>query len=260
MRCCHCGAIGTLTFCARWVDRGAVLPGKRGGTVFQRPLVPLARCSACKRSARVLPAELLPRKTYSLPVIENAAGRYVSPDPGGPGLRKVVKGLGEHAPCPSTLHRWLAGLGELAFDRLPKPSRPETSDSAPPAPTTATVVEESTRRVDPGLRAVWQQSFFIPSGKYQSEKRRDQLEGCARILCAAQHLFPDASAPLTVWRRELIGWLGVAAWDFPTGFSCTPSQLTPQRTPEVGSPARSKPRPLEAHHGPRPPPHGRLSL
>lgn len=239
-----------------------MLPGERGGTVFQRLTVPLAGCSACKRSARVLPAELLPQKTYGLPVIEKAVRSYVSPDPGGPGLRTVVKGLGEHAPRHSTLHRWLAGLGELAFGRLPErsPPDPSESDTSSRPLSVSTMVEESARRIDPGLRVVWAQSFCVPSWKYKSEKRRDQLEGCARVLSAAQHLYANASAPLTAWRRDLVTMFGVAAWDFPTGFSCTPSQLTPQRTPEVGSPARSKPHPLEAHHGPRPPPHGRLSL
>ena len=106
-----------------------MLLSEAGGTTFRRLTVPLARCSACKRSARVLPAELLPQKTYGLPVIEKAARPYVSPAPGGPGLRTVVKGLGQHAPCHSTLHRWLAGLGELAFGRLTEPSPPDPSES-----------------------------------------------------------------------------------------------------------------------------------
>jgi hypothetical protein len=252
-----------LTFLGRRVERGAVLLGRDGRTEFRELQIPVARCSACKRSARVLPAELLPRKTFGLPVIEKAARPYISPDLAGPGLRTAVKGLGEHAPCHSTLHRWLAGLGERALDRrLPKrtASKPCGSDTPPPPPTAAAMVAESSRRVDPGLPLVWARSFPIPTWKYKTEKRRDQLEACARVLCAAGVLFPDAAAPLTAWHLQLVGFFGVAAWCFPTGLSCTPVQLTPPRTPEVGSPARSRPRPGDAHHGARPPPHRRLPL
>ncbi|MBI3268742.1 MAG: hypothetical protein HYZ53_06950 [Planctomycetes bacterium] len=79
-------------------------------------LLPLARCGECDRWARVLPIELLPRKTYALPVIETAARCYTSPDPCGPGLRPTVRRLGKFAPVHSTLHHWTAGLGERALD------------------------------------------------------------------------------------------------------------------------------------------------
>ncbi len=263
LRCCRCGARGTLTFVGCWVKRGAVLLDGRGKTKHECLRVPLARCSVCNRSARVLSAELLPGRTFGLPVIEKAARSYVSSDPTGPGLRKVVKGLGAHAPCYSTLHRWLDGLGERALDRQPrKPSPPEPSDpdTPPPPPTTAAMVAESARRIDPELPVAWARSFSIPSWKYHTEKRRDQLEACARVLFAARHLFPDASSALLVWHLQLIELFGVTAWCFPTGFSCTPMQLRPQRTPEVGSPTRSRPRRGDTHHGPRPPPHRRLPL
>lgn len=261
LRCCHCGASGSLTFCGVWATRGAVLLRGRDETEFRDLRVPLARCSACKRSARVLPAELLPYKTFSLPVIEKAARPYVSPDLAGPGLRTAVKGLGTRAPCHSTLHRWLAGLGERALDRSQGTASPrKPSDTSPPSPTTAAMVAESSRRMDPGLPAVWAQSFCIPAWKYETDKRRDQLEACARVLSAARYLFPDDPAPLTAWRRELNGFFGVAAWGFSTGLPCTPMQLRPQGTPEVGCSTRTRPRPLEAHHGPRPPPHCRLPL
>jgi len=79
--------------------------------------IPLSRCGNCGCRRRVLPLEVLPRKTFSLPVIAECARTAL--EPRGT-LRAAVSALDHGAVRPhfSTLHGWLGGLGERAFDQV----------------------------------------------------------------------------------------------------------------------------------------------
>lgn len=235
-----------MVFTGRWVMRGVVERGPRGGTGFRRIKIPLARCTACGRTARVLSAGVLPRKTFTLPVIEDAASRYVSRD--GPGLRGVVAGLGQHAPDHATLHRWLTGLGERALDR---PSRGAVS-----APTAAALVSETERRLRVAVRPLWRSRPRIAVWKHRTEPRRDELEACARVLAVAGALFPREVSPLTEWDRRLAGFLGVAAWTFWTGRPCTRMQRPVSAARSVGFARFPKPSARGVRHAARSPPGG----
>jgi len=247
--CCHCGARGTLVFTGRWVARGVVERDARGGTKFRHMEVPLAECTACGRSARVLPSGVLPYKTFTLPVIEEAAKRYVSCD--GPGLRGVVAGLGKHAPDHSTLHRWSAGLGERVLDRLPR--------GAVSAPRAAALVGETERQLGVDVRPLWRCRHRIAPWKHQTERRRDELEACARVLAVAVVLFPSEVSPLTEWDRRLVEFLGVAAWTFWTGRAGTAMQHPGGVGRGVGCARRLKPSAGGCRHAPRSPPGGGVS-
>ncbi len=235
-----------------------LLDGRRESK-YRRLRVPLVRCSACKRSARVLPAELLPYKTFGLPVIEKAVGLYVSSEPSGPGLREAVGRLGRCAPVFSTLHRWLAGIGERVLDRVAR-RRDDPKGGSSILPTSASLVSESSQRLDPSLTRAWRESFPIPPWKYQSERRREQLSACARLLAAARRLFPDSPSPLLAWEVWLSARFGVTAWTFSTGPGGTAMQLPPPPRPRIASPRSTKTRKGDARHAPRPPPRGLLPL
>jgi hypothetical protein len=250
-------AVGTLVFTGSWVERGVVVRGESGGLDPQDWRLPLARCKRCRARLRVLPRELLAFKSFSLPVIEHLCGRYVDPDPQGPGLRRTVRPMGKYAPAHSTLWRWLAGLGERALDRRPN-GRHGAGVRAPRAcgrlPPVCALIAESAKRLGQRLHSVWQRHFKLPDWKYKSERRREQLEGCARVLASARQLFPNRPHPLCEWHGWLIERFHVAAWAFPTGMPCTPLELTPSGSDALRSAANSKPRKKGRCHEARSPP------
>ena len=254
--CPECVAVGTLIYTGRSVDRGAVMRGKEGQLEPQVMRLPLARCADCKARIRVLPRELLPFKSFCLPVIERACLDYVDSDPQGPGLRRTVKRMGKYAPAHSTLWRWLEGLGERALDRGAVRAV-RAYATLPPA---AALVAESAKRIGKGLRRVWERRFHIPSWKYLSEKRREQLEGCARVLESARRLFLDRPDALCEWHGWLIGRFHVAAWAFPTGMACTQLQLPPLESGAIRSAAKSKPAKGAHCHEARSPPGSVLAF
>ena len=104
--CDGCGRKSSYFFTGKSVTRGAVVGnGDEHRPRYRRLQIPLARCDGCGRWARVLPQDVLPRKTYGIGVIELGARRYVfTPD----SLREAVRGITDRAedgPHHSTLHR-----------------------------------------------------------------------------------------------------------------------------------------------------------
>ena len=248
--CARCPGVGTLVYTGRSVERGAVLRGEGGALDPQTLWLPLARCADCKARIRVLPRELLSFKSFSLPVIEEACRRYLDADPEGSGLRRTVCGMGKYAPAHSTLWQWLAGLGERALDQGAVQKVPAYR-RLPPA---SSLIAESDKRLGKKLGRFWQRHFKIPWWKYRSEKRREQLEGCARVLGAARELFAEPLHPFSEWHGRLIEWLDVAGWAFPTGMSCTDMELTARPSGGVPSAPNSKPAKGGRCHGARSPP------
>jgi hypothetical protein len=103
--CERCHAKGSFVFMGKSVSRGGVIPDADSGITYQNLWIPLACCSACGRWARVLPQELLPRKTFGLLVIETSLRKYLFFPCS---LRKTVTGIVVpcgHGPCHSTLSR-----------------------------------------------------------------------------------------------------------------------------------------------------------
>lgn len=62
-----------------------------------------------------LPVEILPYKTFGLPVIEAACVHYATLTDG---LRKTAQTIPGVAPHFSTLHGWMGGLGERAMNKV----------------------------------------------------------------------------------------------------------------------------------------------
>jgi hypothetical protein len=201
------------------VARGSVIIDSAEGAVCYRSMViPLARCVKCKRWARVLPLELLPRKTYGIDVIELGVGRYLG---GITSYRETAAGItvvDAPSPAHSTLHRWITGLGEKVLDR-----RPAIRDKYPP--TSSAVMAQSERTlatdvVDPYQNA----TVLMAPSKYRSEHRYDQLAAVARLLLVASMLFSVVRCSLQKWNGLLLPSFFVAVWDFPSGFQGTPMQ------------------------------------
>jgi hypothetical protein len=107
-------AVGTLVLTGSWVERGVVVQEGEGGALMPQVWrVVLARCSRCGARVRVLPRELLAFKSFSLPVIERLCGRYIDPDPQGPGLFPE----GPHPLC--AWHGWLIDRFHVAAWAFP---------------------------------------------------------------------------------------------------------------------------------------------
>ena len=258
-RCC---ARGKLVFTNSWVDRGVVWPKGKRGAKFKRNLIPLAQCHVCGGRFRVLSQEILPRKTYSLPVIENSCRLYPQ---SGKGLRKTVNSIKGDRPHFTTLHGWLGGLGVKALDRK-KVQKNRSAEQGKKASysgkvwTTAALVAESAKKLKRGVVREWHNQFDIPLWKYKGEKRRDQLEGCARLFSVASYLFPDEPYPLTSWQSWLIKEVHVAGWVFSARSGCTAIQLSTAGQNVIGSFQKPKLQKKEKNHGSRSPPGGMLAV
>lgn len=256
--CPKCQIVGRLFFTSTWVARGIIWYKKDGKLIFEEIKVPLALCGGCGGRFRVLSEEILPYKIFSLPAIEDLCWGYVQPDPDAPGLRKFVDSLSGVHPNYSTLHRWTEGLGERVLDRF-QPGSQKAPFSELWLPSSA-LVSESAKRNNPGVLDRWRQSHEIPSWKYHSSKRHDQLQACARLFDVASFLFPNKPHPLTAWQGQIIEYFNVAGWWFPTGYNCTRFQLSPGGSYQIKCSATSKTRKKEVNHGSRSPPDGLVSF
>ena len=258
----QCCARGKLTFTDSWVDRGVVWPKGKRGAKFKWNLIPLARCHVCGGRFRVLPQEILPRKTYSLPVIENSCRSYPQ---SGKGLRKTVNSIKGNRPHFTTLHGWLGGLGVKALDREKvqknrSAKRRKKASYSGKVFTTAALVAESAKKLKGGVVRKWHSQFNIPSWKYKNERRHDQLEACARLFTAASYLFPDEPYPLTSWQSWLIKEVHVAGWVFSARSGCTAIQLSTTGQNVVSSSQKPKSQKKEKSHGSRSPPGSMLAV
>jgi hypothetical protein len=194
-----------------------VLFGEKSAA-HQEFLIPLADCVECRRSARVLPIELLPYKTFGLEVITKSIGSFIFSDRS---YRQSVRGIVapvEHGPSHSTLHRWITGFSEKLLERTPAISR-----RYPPASTAAIAQTERTFSTDVSKR-VLHCAIAIDPRKFRSERRHDQLSAIARLLVVAIALFGAIRSCLIEWNRLLLPVFYVPVWSFPTGIPRSPMQ------------------------------------
>jgi hypothetical protein len=95
--CPQCGTKGSFVFTGAVVGRGVVIVTEAKGFAYASWSIPLARCGACRKWARVLPIELLPRKTYGAQVIQTGMSRYAFSE------LSLRKAAGEIVPAASTV-------------------------------------------------------------------------------------------------------------------------------------------------------------
>lgn len=242
--CPVCRKPGGLFYTSRRIGRGSRWPGK-GEIEDRNTPVPECRCVFCRRRFRVLPVEIAPFKSYTLPVVETACSGYVRSE--SQSLKKTVDLMGKGHPDRTTLHGWLGGLGARALGRLDRKHSPPVS----------ALITESADRLAAKVPGWWTRPQSIPLAKYRSSRRRDQLEACVRLFDTSQRLFPKQAYPWCTWEGWLESRFHVPAWSFPARFPCTAIQQHPPRRTAVMSPAcpkNSKGRRKGKNHGARSPP------
>ncbi len=217
-----CGHIGSLRLTPWFVNRHAVLFDETHTSVYQEAPVPLAKCKFCKTRRRVLPFEILPGKTYGLPVIEKSCNLYgITSD----GLRNTVKKIPGVAPHYSTLHGWIGAIGERALDRV-KLCNDRATVGEPSLPPTSALVAETAQKKAPDLIDYWHKiNLHIPSWKYKSPFRLERIEACLKLLYVAFLIF-KTPYPLTQWEAFLVSVFNVPCWLFLSRTSVTAIQLT----------------------------------
>ena len=173
-------------------------------------VVAICRCGRCKARFRVLPSDVLPRKTYGLAVIEHEVSKYAQ---GQLSLRQVAWGqLGNRNPAHTTLHGWTEGLGAHALGRpggeaggAPMSRFEAEAESHVPETTAAMRVD-----VQPDPR------------RHRSEPRRDRLVAVIRTMAMVTAVagvpHPHASAEC---RRLTLGWSHSSVLVFPSRLSRT---------------------------------------
>jgi hypothetical protein len=208
VRCSKCGKKGCLCYTGRFVKRSIVVRDDNGNAVHKIIPIPLCKCQCCGGRIRVLPADILPYKTFSLSLIAQSLNKYTHSKMG---LRKTAEDIGGNAqPDHSTIWHWLKDMGERVSDRA------DLSNSHYSLPTCSSLIEESARRIDSAIREIWRIIPKIACWKCKSESRRDQLEACARLIDTAKSLFPDNPDPLLQWHRVLMPFFNVPPWCFFT--------------------------------------------
>jgi hypothetical protein len=177
----------------------------------------LAYCRRCGSRVRILPADALPRKIYSRPVVELMCHEYGTFQVS---LREVAWSLlGDRTPSHTTLHRWSEGLGAYALGR--------EIGEVPGATPAARVFAESEARF-PGLRAPEESEVHVPPLRFRSEARRERLlSGRSFLILAARVTDTRPPHALTAWQRQTLSWSPLFLISFRTGLLCTSSEHHP---------------------------------
>ncbi len=157
------------------VDRIALMLEKDGhgiDTVVKNQIkIALAKCPICKGRFRILPADILPYKHYTLPVIENGVRLY---NPGHLSLRGVAWDgfYGERTPVHATIHGWTEGLGAYWSGRC-------FGEVEYALPASRIMAELETRLSSVGpLHSI---PAVVNPTRYLSQTRLERLEACQRL-------------------------------------------------------------------------------
>jgi len=196
------------------VKRGLVLlePDESGvpEMVSVVATVAIGRCKRCKTRRRVLPCDVLARKTYGLAVIEHEASEYAR---GALSLRQVAWGqLGDRTPAHTTLFGWTEGLGAHALGR--------PGGDAGGAPMSYFVAEAEFHV--PEATAAMRMDVDPNPERYRSEPRRDRLAAVMRTM-AMTTTVSDVPHPHAIaeCRRLALQWSHSSVLLFPSRLSCT---------------------------------------
>ena len=178
---------------------------------MERGQIVLVRCSRCRGRFRVLPCDVLPRKTYGLVVIEDEIADYSQ------GTLRLRQGawrqLGDRTPAHTTLHGWIEGLGAHALDR--------PSGSGGGGAPMSRFVAEAEPRVS-SVRATLSAEVSPDPRRYRSEPRRDRLIAVIRTMALAT-LIAGAPHPhaMAECRRLMWSWSASSSFVFPSRILCT---------------------------------------
>jgi hypothetical protein len=182
-------------------------------TVVERKVkIALVRCPICKSRYRVLPADILPYKLYTLPVIELALSLY---NRGELSLRQVawVQLYGERTPEHTTLHGWTEGLGAWCLGRT-------VGEVAFSVPATRILAELEIRF--PQVKSLHSIPVRINPQRYRSQGRRQRLEACKRFEIISTMLEVKNAFKFVELNRLIISWGNSFGLGFATAICCTP--------------------------------------
>ena len=211
-----CCSLDPLELTNSSVDRTAFILEKDDygiDTVIERKVkIALARCPICKCRCRVLPADILPYKLYSLPVIELAVCLY---NRGDLSLRQVAweQLYGERTPEHTTLHGWSEGLGAYCLGR----GIGEVSFAVP----ATRIVAELEMRFSQ-IKS-WQSiPVWINPQRYRSLGRLERLQACKRFEIITKMLKVKNAWKFVELNRLIVSWGNLFGLGFKTGICCTP--------------------------------------
>jgi len=214
-------------------------------TVVKRRIgIVLAGCPKCKGRCRVLPADILPYKRYSLPVIELSVRLY---NRGDLSLRHVTWDLvyGDRTPEHTTLHAWTEGLGAWWLGR--------TIGEAAYCVPAGRVRGELEIRYPQQVGSLHSKPICINPQRYRSQSRRERLEACKEfeIVCS---LVPSRNGcNFCELNRLIVSWGNSFGLGFKTAICCTAiehidstdmrswRQMTPKESFSWPIPGRSPP-------------------
>ncbi len=174
-------------------------------------VVALARCGSCKKRIRVLPVDILPYKTYSLPVIEHLLSNYRVE---GKGLRPVVWDLHGNSPSHTSLHGWLEGMGAYALGR-------PGGEVSHALPSSAVRIE-----VEQHIGRALEKPDPIPPARYRSQARRERLEAAFSFLFTCMVVTVSPPEVLAKVSRLLLLWGARRGIGFRSGIRYTPFEHT----------------------------------
>lgn len=162
-------------------------------TVERQVEIVLAKCPICKGRFRVLPADILPYKHYTLPAIECGVRLY---NQGDLSLREVAwdKYYGERTPVHATIHGWTEGLGAYWSGR-------GFGEVAYAQPASRIMADLELRFSQAGsLHSI---PVSVNPIRYRSQGRLERLEACQRFeatcAMAGAHNFFELN-------RLIVGW------------------------------------------------------
>ena len=186
-------------------DEGIDTVGKR------RVIIVLAKCPVCEGRCRVLPADILPYKLYTLPVIQRSVSLY---NRGDLSLRQVAwdRLYGERTPEHTTLHGWTEGLGAWWQGR-------RTGEVAFSVPATRVLAELEIRF--PQMESLHSIPVRINPQRYRSQGRLERLEACKRFGIIGTMLDVENTWNLVGLNRLIVSWGSSFGLGFRTGICCT---------------------------------------
>jgi hypothetical protein len=200
------------------VDRGSLMLEKDDAgidTVVKRTvIIVLVKCPICKSRFRLLPADILPYKLYTLPVIEFSASFY---NRGDLSLRHVAWDLlyGDRTPAHTTLHAWTEGLGAWWLGQ----PMGEVAFGVP-----ATRIQGELQIRYPQMSSLLSKPVWINPQRYRSQGRRERLEACKRFEIIATMVASENRCNFVELNRLIVSWGNWFGLGFKTGIGCTASE------------------------------------
>jgi len=231
VRCPLCRGL-ELALTQTRVRRGMVQrtsePGRRPVLERIKATIALASCRRCRGRVRVLPADVLARKIFALPVVEACCADYLEDG----SLRRTVSSMGANAPAASTLHGWSAGLGAHVLMRPGADIDPDARF----APLLANTTQRERR-----VHAVDDIPEPNPQ-RHRGEIRREQLGALNRLLAIAM-LVTCIPTPgtLTAWRQVAHRWSVTSTLSFRSAFPSTRIEHAQAGAPVSAKRARETP-------------------